>query len=79
MSNISIWSTDRIQSGAITSSQSGPGSYDIKGVLRIPQRSSITAVSPSDCLVSYPGDSLGMSLLWRAAVGVFHGPGRQDV
>ena len=30
-----------------------------KGVLRIPQSSSITGSSPSDCLVSYPGHSLG--------------------
>ena len=29
------------------------------GVLHIPQNSSITGTSPSDCLVSYPGHSLG--------------------
>ena len=33
----------------------------MKGVLRIPQGSSITEASPSDCLVSYAGHSLGKS------------------
>ena len=32
-----------------------------KGVLHIPQNSSITGASPSDYLVSYPGHSLGES------------------
>ena len=48
-------------SGATTLSQSGPGSDGKKGVIRILQSSSITGVSPSDCLVSYPGHSLGKS------------------
>ena len=39
--------------------QSEPGSDDIKEILCIPQSSSITGTSPSDCLVSYPGHSLG--------------------
>ena len=39
--------------------QSGPGSNGNEGVLRIPQGPSITGTSPSDCLVSYPGHSLG--------------------
>ena len=38
--------------------QSGPGSNGIEGVLHSPQ---ITGTSPSDCLVSYPGHSLGGS------------------
>ena len=42
-------------SGATTPGQSGPGSNVNEGVLRIPQSSSITGISPSDCLVSYPG------------------------
>ena len=46
-------------SGANTLSQSGPGSDSNEGVLRIPQSSSITGTSPSDCLVSYPGHLLG--------------------
>ena len=33
--------------------QGGPGSDGNKGVLHIPQSSSITGTSPSDCLVSY--------------------------
>ena len=45
-------------SGATTPSESEPGSNGNKGVLRIPQSSSITGTSPSDCLVSYPGHSL---------------------
>ena len=40
-------------SGATTLGQSRPGSNDNEGVLRIPQSSSITGTSPSDCLVSY--------------------------
>ena len=38
--------------GATTPSQSGPGRDRIKGVLRIPKSSSMTGISPSDCLVS---------------------------
>ena len=59
----SIWPIDRILSGATTPNQSGPGSDDNNGVLCIPQSSSITGTSPSDCLVSYPGHSLGESYL----------------
>ena len=44
-------------SGATIPGQSGPRSNGNKGVLRIPQSSSITRASPSDCLVSYPGHS----------------------
>ena len=40
-------------SGATTPGQSGLGSDGNKGELRIPQSSSITGTSPSDCLVSY--------------------------
>ena len=46
-------------SGATIPVQSGPGSTGSEGVLRIPQSSSITGTSPSDCLVLYPGGSLG--------------------
>ena len=44
--------------GATTPGQSGPGSDGNKGVLRIPQSTSITEISPSDRLVSYLGHSL---------------------
>ena len=49
-------------SSASTSGQSGPGSNGNEEVLRIPQSSSITGTSPSDCLVSYPRHSLGEGL-----------------
>ena len=55
----SIEPIDRALSGATTPGQSGPGSDDNEGVLHIPQSSSIAGTSPSDCLVSYPGHSLG--------------------
>ena len=48
-------------SGATTPGQSGPRSDGNEGVLNIPQSSSITGVSPSDCLLSYPGHLLGES------------------
>ena len=58
-------------SGATTTGQSEPGSNGNEGVLRIP------GTSPSDCLVSYPGYSLGGVLpLYREAVGVFYSPSR---
>ena len=41
--------------------QSGPGGDGNEGVLRIPPNSSTTAAWPSDCLVPYPGHSLGES------------------
>ena len=53
------WPTDRNLSGTITPSQSEPGSNGNNGELRIPQSSSITRTSPSDCLVPYPRHSLG--------------------
>ena len=54
----SIWPIDRIQSGATTRDQSEPWSDDCKGVFHIPQSSSITGISPSESLMSYPGHSL---------------------
>ena len=39
-----------------------PDRVDEGGVLRIPQSSSITGTSLSECFVSYPGHSLGRSL-----------------
>ena len=46
---------------ATTPGQSGRGSDDDEGVLYIPQSSSITGASPSDCLLSYPEHSFGES------------------
>ena len=53
MSNYSVWPIDKTQSGATTLRQSRPGSDGNGGVLRIPQSSSITAASLSDCLITY--------------------------
>ena len=51
---------DRALSGATT-----PGN---EGVLHIPQSPGITGTSPSDCLVSYPGHSLGVGAYPSAEV-----------
>ena len=53
----SIWPIDKTLSGATTMGQSEHGSDGNKGVLRIPQSSSITGTSPSDCFVLYTGHS----------------------
>ena len=57
-SRTNSWPTDRILSGAANLAQRGPGSDSNWGVLRIPQSSSITEASPSDCIVSYRRHSL---------------------
>ena len=59
----SILPIDWTISSATTLSQSGPGSYGSKGVLHIPQSSSITGTSSSGFLVSYPRCSLEWGLL----------------
>ena len=46
----SIWSIDRTLSGATTPERGGPESNENKGVLRVPQSSSIAGRSKSDCL-----------------------------
>ena len=48
----SIWPIDRTLSGATSEGQRGLESDNNEGVLRIPQSSSITYTSPSDCLMS---------------------------
>ena len=59
----SIRPIDRTLSGAATTpGQSEPGSDGNKGVLHIPQSSSITEALPSDCLVSYSEHSWGADL-----------------
>ena len=57
-SNSYISPIDRILSGATTLGQSVPGSNGIEGILYILQSSKIGAL-PLDCLVLYPGYSLG--------------------
>ena len=75
----SIQLIDRALLGATISGQSGLGTNGNEGVLRIPQSSSITGTSPSDCLVSYPGHSLGGVLpVGRGASGVFYSLSRLD-
>ena len=56
--NSSISAIDKILSGATTPGQSGPVNKGNKGVICIPQSSSITETSPSECLVSYSRFSL---------------------
>ena len=53
----SIWPIDRTLSDATTPGQCRPGNIGNEGVLHIPQSSSITGTSPSDCLVSYIQDT----------------------
>ena len=73
----SIWPIVRTLSGATILGQSGPGSNANEEVPHIPQSSSITGTSPSDCLVSWPGHFLGeFKPLWRDGVGVFYSPSR---
>ena len=55
----SIQPIDGTLSGATTTSQNGAGTDGNEGILRIPQSFSIIGTSPSDCLVSCPGHSLG--------------------
>ena len=55
----SIKAIDWTLSGATILGQSVPGSNGNEGVLHIPQSSSITGSSSSDCLVSYQDTRCG--------------------
>ena len=55
MLNSSVWPINRTLSGATTPGHSWSGSDGNEAVLCIPQSSSITGASSSDCLMSYPG------------------------
>ena len=57
----SIWPIERTLSGTTTLDLRRSRSNGNEEVLYIPQSSSITLTSPSDCLVSYPGHSWGES------------------
>ena len=71
----SIWPINRTLSGAITPDQSRPGRNGNEEVLCIPQSSSITGNSPSDCLVLYSKHSLGGVLsLSSKAVSIIYSP-----
>ena len=58
MSDSSVSSLYSNLSGATTSGLNGRCSKDNEGVLCIAQSFGITGASPSDCLLSCPGDSL---------------------
>ena len=58
-----IWPIDRTLSGATTLGQSAPGSNGNKGLLHIPQSSSITGASSSDCLVSHTRTLIGLAVI----------------
>ena len=74
-SNSLIQPIDKTLSGATTLGHSGPGSNDNEGVLCIPQNSSITGASSSDCLVLYPGHiQMGKISVGKNAVSVFYIP-----
>ena len=53
---------DRTLSSAITPGENEPESDGNNGVPRIPQSSSITEASSSDCFMSYPEHSLGWGI-----------------
>ena len=57
----SIHTIERTLSGATTPGQSGPESDGNRRLFCILQSSNITGASPSNCLVPYPGHSLGES------------------
>ena len=69
---------DRALSGASTPDPSEPSSDSNDWVLRIPQSSSITGTSPTDCFISYFGHLLeeGVLPLWSEAVCVFYSRSR---
>ena len=58
MSNSSIWPIDKTLSGVTTLNQNEPESDSTEGVLCIPQTSTITETSQSDCLMLYTGHLL---------------------
>ena len=60
MDIISFLPIDRTLSDATTLDQSAPESDEKEEVFIIPQSSNVTGTSPSDCLLSYPGNSLGV-------------------
>ena len=59
----SIWSIEGTLSGATSLGHSEPGSDTSEGILHIPQSSSITGTLPTDCLVSYLGQSFEWGVL----------------
>ena len=72
MSNTSIWPIDRTLSGATTPGWNEPESNGNEGILHILLSSSIIRASPSDCLVSHPGHSLGRGAYSSAEMQSVH-------
>ena len=72
----SIWPRDRTLSCASIPGQNGHRSNGNEGALCILQSSSITAASPSSCLVSIQDTRWGCLTLCRGAVGLFYCPSR---
>ena len=66
MSNSFIWPIDSTLSRATIMDQSESRNDSDEDLLRIPQSSSITGDSPSDCLVSYQGHSLSEEFYFSA-------------
>ena len=66
MSKNPICSIDTTIFDATTPGQSGFGKNDNERVIYIPQNSR-NGASPSDCLVSYPGHSLRVLVIYRDA------------
>ena len=75
-SNSSIWPRDRKLCVVTTPGQSEPRSDSNKGVLSIPQSSSITGALPSYCLISYQDTRWGVLSFRKDSVGVFYSPSR---
>ena len=73
----SIWPIYRILSGATPLGHNGPRNDGNEGILHIPQNSSSTEALPSNCLVWYPGYTLGwLLILCKDAVVLFYRPSR---
>ena len=71
MSNSSFLPIDRNLTGATTPSYCGPGSKDNDVEFSIPQSPRITGALLSECLISYPGHSLGNSIPFAKMQSVY--------
>ena len=79
MSNSSIWPLNRTLSSSTTPDLSEPRIHGNVGVFPIPQSSSITGASLSDCLTLYVRIIVGGVLpLGKEAVNEFYNPSQLD-
>ena len=67
----SIWPKDRTLSSATVPAPNRPSGDGNEGVIRIPQNSSITGNSPSDCLVSCQDKHCEESYLYAEMQSVY--------